>query len=88
MNVPIRLTGTAMVGIGSRAGSEEQKNDQHDQHECLEERFLHLVHRVRDEGGRVVRHLPRKIVRKALRCLRDTLFTAASVFSAFAPGAW
>ena len=47
--------------------AEEQVDDEHDQDERLDQRLLHLVDRVGDEGGRVVGDLPCQIVGKALR---------------------
>ena len=45
--MPIRLTGTAMVGIRvARRRAEEQVHHDHDQHEGFEQRHDHLVDRV------------------------------------------
>ena len=46
--------------------AEEQKDDEHDEDEGLDQRLLHFVNRVGDEGRRVVGDLPGDVVGKGL----------------------
>ena len=51
MKVPIRLTGTAKVGISvARTAAEEQEDHEHHEDERLDQRLLHLMDGVGDEA--------------------------------------
>ena len=65
--MPIRLTGTASVGISvARTLPKNREHDQHHEDERLDQRLLHFVDRVLHEGGRIVGDLPGQIVGKTL----------------------
>jgi hypothetical protein len=53
--------------------AEEEKDHDHHQHECLDQRLLHLFDRRRDEAGRVVSDLPGEILGEALLELPDAV---------------
>ena len=56
MNVPTSDTGMAMIGmIAARHVCRKMHDDQDDEDDGLDQRALHLVHRILDVFGRIVR---------------------------------
>ena len=72
MNVPMRLTGTASVGINVARNAEEEKDDEHHENERLDQGLLYLVDRILDEHRRVVGDLPGHVLGKPLLRSADT----------------